>query len=162
MPNAISTGLQTVQWPARLQRLSNGALSKQVPPGWELWLDGGHNDSAGLALARQAKTWRAQDAKALYLVCGMLSSKDPRAFLAPLAPYAAGLLAVAIPNETSYAAEDLSAAAREAGIENAEASLGLVESLKAIVAASSAPGRILICGSLYLAGRVLKEEAFSI
>jgi dihydrofolate synthase/folylpolyglutamate synthase len=163
-PSHIAQGLRNTQWPARLQKLTGGALSNSLPESWELWLDGGHNDSAGAALAQQAQVWRIQDAlpRPLYLVCGMLLSKNPREFLAPLVPHVAGLQAVPIPNEASFTGMALSEAAHAAGIAHAVASVDLKESLRMIAGTSPAPGRILICGSLYLAGQLLKEEGFRV
>jgi dihydrofolate synthase/folylpolyglutamate synthase len=155
---AIARGLQTVEWPARLQRLTEGALADMLPPRCELWLDGGHNDSAGEALARQAEKWRAEDGekRPFWLVFGMLTTKNPCEFLAPLVPYVERLLTVAIPGEAlSYSADELAEAARAARIEKAAAALDVQQALKKL-SSSPAQGRILICGSLYLAGHVLR------
>ncbi|HUY69373.1 MAG TPA: bifunctional folylpolyglutamate synthase/dihydrofolate synthase, partial [Alphaproteobacteria bacterium] len=154
-PQAIARGLQTVEWPARLQKITTGALFELLPPGWQLWLDGGHNDSAGAALAAEAARWRAVDHCPLHLVFGMLATKNPPEFLAPLAPFVASLRAVAIPGETpAFVPADLAQAARDAGIADAAASTGVPQALTEL--ATGAPGRILICGSLYLAGHVLR------
>jgi dihydrofolate synthase/folylpolyglutamate synthase len=151
---ALARGLSAVEWPARLQRLKAGRLVQLLPRAWELWLDGAHNEAGGAALAAMARHWRDWP---LYLVFGMLRSHDARAFLRPLAPLAAALDAVAIPLEANaLSAEEAAAAAREAGIEAAPHA-----SLAAAVAAAGArapAARLLICGSLYLAGRVLAEN----
>lgn len=152
----IAEGLRNVEWPARLQKLTRGNLAAMLPPGAELWLDGGHNDSAGEALARQAEIWAAGDGKKLHLVCGMLATKNPGEFLAPLSPYGASLHSVAIPNEiSSLSAEDLAASARTAGMKNVQVAADVDDALRAI-AACDASARILICGSLYLAGKILE------
>ncbi len=92
---AVRRGLAAVEWPARLQRLTRGPLADSLPPDWELWLDGGHNDSAGEVLARQAVDWSvADDSRAgphggrrpLLLIYGMLASKDPYAVPHPVGP----------------------------------------------------------------------------
>jgi len=153
-PPALARGLETVAWPARLQRLSRGRLAALLPPGAELWLDGGHNAGGGAALAAVAQAWQE---KPLRLVFGMLASHDARAFLAPLAPFAAFLAALAIPGEANaIPAEDGAAAARALGIA-AEPAAGIAAAL-ARLGAEAPPGRVLICGSLYLAGRALAEN----
>ncbi|HTT79646.1 MAG TPA: folylpolyglutamate synthase/dihydrofolate synthase family protein, partial [Stellaceae bacterium] len=90
-PAALARGLRHIDWPARLQRLKRGPLVALLPPGWELWLDGGHNPAAGAVLAEAAAGWRDRP---LSLIVGMLNTKDAAGFLAPLAPYARALCAV--------------------------------------------------------------------
>jgi len=152
---AAARGLKLVQWPARMQRLARGRLAAMLPPGWELWLDGGHNAAAGEAIARHAQGWRERP---LHLIFGMLESKDPAGFLTPLAPLAADLHAVAIGGHAALSAEQAAEAARKAGLK-ATAKDSVTAALAAILAAGKRrPGRILICGSLYLAGSVLAEN----
>ena len=157
---AIRRGLAAVDWPARLQRLREGPLVSALPPDWELWLDGGHNDSAGGVLATQAAAWTlASPRLPLALVFGMLGSKRPLDFLAPLARHATDLLAVPIPGEpAALTAEDAAAAARAAGFPQAHAAESPAAALAALAANRSAPCRVLICGSLYLAGSVLARN----
>jgi dihydrofolate synthase/folylpolyglutamate synthase len=151
----IRRAMETVEWPARLQRLKRGPLVELLPPGWELWLDGGHNAGCGEVLADVAKGWR--DRK-LHLVYGMLNTKEPRGFLQPLAPLVAGLKAVDIPGAlASVPAEQSAANARGCGIAS-EPAADVATAIRSIVAASGHPARILICGSLYLAGVVLGEN----
>jgi dihydrofolate synthase/folylpolyglutamate synthase len=151
-PAALGRGLGEVEWPARLQRLDHGALAQMMPAGTELWLDGGHNAGGGAVLGDVARTWND---KPLHLVFGMLKTHDARAFLAGLTPYATRLEAIAIPGEENSAtAADTAAAARDAGIPATPH-----PSITDALAAAMAPGvRVLICGSLYLAGRVLAEN----
>jgi dihydrofolate synthase/folylpolyglutamate synthase len=158
--DAARRGLQAVEWPARLQRLVRGPLLDRLPPGSELWLDGGHNDSAGEALAVQARSWAAEDpALPLLLVYGMLASKEPREFLAPLAPHVRAMRTVAIPGEdASLPAEGTAAAARACGIPDTSAADSVALALTDLAARYPGPARILICGSLYLAGTVLAEN----
>lgn len=152
---AISMGLDQVDWPARVQHLSRGQLVDLLPDGWELWLDGGHNAAAGETLARVAEDW--QDTK-LHLVFGMLDSKEPADFLRPLSDIAAGLYGIAIPGEeASLSADAATEAARANGI-RAVSAPSVTAAVKDIVSNATAPGRILICGSLYLAGQVLAEN----
>jgi len=152
----IRQGLRAAEWPARLQRLARGPLVDRLPPGWELWLDGGHNAGCGEVLAEVARGWRD---KQLHLVYGMLNTKEPKGFLEPLAPVIAGLKAVTIPGaQASLPAEQSAANARACGIE-AEPMADLESALGAIIAEEPNPARVLICGSLYLAGVVLSENA---
>jgi len=153
----IATGLQRAEWPARLQKL-DGRLAKLLPPGWELWLDGGHNDSAGAALAAQIEIWKKLDGLPLDLVCGMLTTKNPREFLALFAPQIRNARAVNIPDEPlAFPATELVTHIREAGVVKVEATEN-IEAALAELTRNEKPGRILICGSLYLAGTVLKKD----
>jgi len=149
---ALARGMAAVEWPARLQRLTHGPLLERLPPGCDLWLDGAHNPAGGAALAQVAAGWRDRP---LGLVFGMLATHDAQAFLAPLAPFVRGLRAVAIPGEANARpAEELAATARALGIDAApEADLAA-----AVTSAAVPGGRTLICGSLYLAGRVLAQN----
>jgi dihydrofolate synthase / folylpolyglutamate synthase len=151
----MATGLRHAEWPARLQQLTKGPLSELLPEGSELWLDGGHNQAAGEVLADMAKGW--QD-RPLYLVFGMLDTKEPRQFLRPLSPLVRSLVAVPVPGEhaslsTAAAAEH----ARAVGISASEAA-DAQAAVAAIAQSTTQPCRILICGSLYLAGSVLAEN----
>ena len=152
---ALRRGVQDAEWPARLQRLRSGRLAALLPPDWELWLDGGHNPAAGEVLARFADAWRDRP---LHLVVGMLDSKDNAGFLRPLAPHVAAARTVAIPETpASLGAADLAAAARSVGIAAAP-SAGIAAALADLAARTQGPARVLICGSLYLAGAVLREN----
>ena len=151
---AIADGLRHIDWPARLQHLERGPLLEMLPPGWELWLDGGHNPAAGEVLGAVAADWRDRP---LYLVVGMLNTKDAAGFLAPLAPYARMLRAVTIPGEdNALPAASIVAAADSVGIAAREA-LSVAAALRDIIAGRE-PGRVLICGSLHFAGVVLAEN----
>ncbi len=149
-------GLAEAAWPGRLQRLTEGALLNALPEGWELWLDGGHNTAAAESLARMAQHWRDRP---LHIVYGMMRTKAVEAYLRLLAPGAASLSAVPIPGEAgALDAAEAAEAARAVGFA-AEAFDGVSDALAALVPKqSNGPARILICGSLYLAGRVLAEN----
>ena len=150
---AVEAAVTTADWPARMQRLRSGRLVEQVPE-IELWLDGGHNPAAGVALAA---TLAAMPARPTHLICGMLATKDASGYLRALAPQVASLTAVEIPGEISaQPAEDIAATARTAGIA-AQTAASVAEALGAIAAADPT-ARVLICGSLYLAGAVLREN----
>ena len=152
---AAARGLREVQWPARLQRLTRGPLAASLPAGWELWLDGGHNQAAGEALGEFIKGWADRP---LHLVFGMLNTKEPVAFLKPLAVHARDLIAVRIAGDhASLSAEDAAGAAAQAGIA-AEIADGVEPAVARIIARERQPSRILICGSLYLAGVVLETN----
>lgn len=154
-PKAIANGLQHIEWPARLQRLTGGPLIEMMPKDWELWLDGGHNPGAGAILADVAAGWRDRP---LYLVVGMLNTKDAAGFLAPLAPYTKALAAVTIPGEENpLPAEAIAAAARSVGMNAATAAS--VDAALADFKAGSPAGRVMICGSLHFAGTVLAENS---
>jgi dihydrofolate synthase/folylpolyglutamate synthase len=156
---AIVKGLASVDWPARLQKLTRGPLVEALPPGSELWLDGGHNEDCGLALARMAADWAKEPAPLpLYLVFGMLTTKDASGFLRPLARHARGARAVPFPEgHSAYTPEEASARAADVGLDCVPAN-DIGAALEDLLAAQPAPMRILICGSLYLAGAVLARN----
>ncbi|MEQ9039321.1 MAG: folylpolyglutamate synthase/dihydrofolate synthase family protein [Silicimonas sp.] len=140
-------------WPARMQRLRHGPLVEAAPKA-ELWLDGGHNPAAGEALAA---TLAELPPRPTHMICGMLSTKDVAGYLRPLAAQADTLHAVAIPGETAtLPAEDTAAAAESVGL-SATVAASVAEALADIVSQDPA-SRILICGSLYLAGAVLRQN----
>ena len=143
------------EWPARMQRLRRGPLVDQAGPGAELWLDGGHNPAGGAALAA---TLAAMPARPTHAICGMLNTKDIAGYLRPLARHINGLQAVSIPGEANtLPAGATAAAAREAGIAQV-AEAGSVEGALAAILAAEPRARVLICGSLYLAGQVLRAN----
>jgi dihydrofolate synthase/folylpolyglutamate synthase len=152
----LANGLMNAEWPARMQRLKTGPLVEMLPIGWELWLDGGHNAAAGEALAAHAReNW--SDCP-LRLVAGMLNNKQADHFLAAFAGLAAGARTVTIPGEpASFTAQETAAIATSKGLP-AEPAADVASAIAAIVQHETAPTRILICGSLYLAGRILSEN----
>lgn len=158
--DAVRRGLAAVEWPARLQRLTRGPLAASLPPGWDLWLDGGHNDSAGEVLAAQAEAWaREEPARPLLLIYGMLATKEPREFVEPLTPFVTAARTVAIPGEeASLPAEDTAVATRACGITDTAPAAGVADALASLTARVKEPARVLICGSLYLAGTVLADN----
>lgn len=151
--SACEAAVTRAVWPARMQRLRRGPLTEMAPK-VELWLDGGHNPAGGEAiaatLARMAK-------RSTYLICGMLNTKDVTGYMRPLAPQVSQLFAVSIPNEkNTLPAEVTRDAAVTAGMV-AHAASSVQAALAAIVA-TDPEARVLICGSLYLAGSVLREN----
>ncbi|HTR17728.1 MAG TPA: folylpolyglutamate synthase/dihydrofolate synthase family protein [Acetobacteraceae bacterium] len=151
LPAASLAGIARAEWPARMQRL-DGVLARMLPEGWELWLDGGHNAGAGVALAEHMARW---DDRPLHLIVGMKKSKDAAAFLRPLLPHAASVWAVVEPGQhLALPVADVIAAS--GGV--ARPGPTIAETLP-VLRQQEAPGRVLICGSLYLAGEVLKADA---
>ena len=142
------------EWPARMQRLTRGPLADLAGPGAELWLDGGHNPAGGEALAA---TLAALPPRPTHLVCGMLNTKDAAGYLRPLAAHAAGLTAIDIPGEpnTLPATETARIAA---GAGHAAGTAPDAAAAVARIVAAAPRARVLICGSLYLAGQVLREN----
>ncbi|MGR3372982.1 bifunctional folylpolyglutamate synthase/dihydrofolate synthase [Pseudooceanicola nanhaiensis] len=150
---ALEAAVTRAEWPARMQRLTRGPLVDSAP-GIELWLDGGHNPAAGEALARHLATLPDRPT---HLICGMLNTKDVAGFMRPLAPHVASLTAVSIPGEAAtLTAEQTSGIAAACGI--AERQAGSVAEALALIAEETPRARVLICGSLYLAGRILREN----
>ncbi len=155
---AIETGLLKVTWSARMQLLTNGHLNELLPIDAELWLDGGHNGPAGIVLAQTLKDMNAKNPKPLIMIWGMLNTKHPGAFVANFKNIAQHLITIAIPGEiNTIAADDLALMARENGIPSFSAP-SLEKALEQAVVLHPAP-RIIICGSLYLAGHVLAAQS---
>jgi dihydrofolate synthase/folylpolyglutamate synthase len=148
--DAIGRGVASATWPGRLQRLT-GHLAARLPPDWELWLDGGHNPGAGVALAAHLAGWRDRP---VHLVVGMKQAKDSAEFLRPLLPLAASLWAVAEPEQHNALPVEAIIAA-SGGVARAGP---LVADALRQMPAGDGPARVLICGSLYLAGEVLKLD----
>jgi dihydrofolate synthase/folylpolyglutamate synthase len=161
---AIEYGLRHVEWPARLQRLTRGPLIAAAPKGAEIWLDGGHNPHCAVAVARAVADLEDRQERPLYLICGMLRTKDAQGFLAAFRGLARHVMTVDIPNEAaSLGSGALYDAARRAGLEASPAeslddAMAQITAWSELVNKAAAP-RILICGSLYLAGRVLAENS---
>ncbi len=150
---ACEAAMQNAEWPARMQRLTRGPLVEAAGPA-ELWLDGGHNPAAGETLARTLESMRD---KPLHMVCGMLNTKDVSGYLRPLAGIARSLKSVSIPGESAtLSAEETRDAALRTGLA-AETAPSVLDAVTSISAAEPA-ARILICGSLYLAGHVLRDN----
>ena len=161
--DAIAHGLSHAEWPARLQRLTRGPIFQHLPEGTEVWLDGGHNPAAGRAVAEAMADLAQHDApdepRPLLLLSGMLDTKDARGFFAAFRGLATHVEAITIPDaDASLPAERLAKAAASAGL-SASASSSLNDALGRVsVAAGRATPRVLICGSLYLAGHILKDN----
>jgi dihydrofolate synthase/folylpolyglutamate synthase len=160
LPNAaFEAGVARADWPARLQRLSQGALPALAPPGSELWLDGGHNPEGGRAVAAALADLEERVSRPLVLIVGMLSSKDCAGFLHNFAGLARRVVGVPIPHqENAIPAETIAECARAVGIP-AQARGDLKSALDAVARLDLDPSpRIVITGSLYLAGEVLAQN----
>ena len=150
---ACEAAMTNAEWPARMQRLKTGPLVEAAGDA-ELWLDGGHNAAAGIALA---DVLADLPKRPTHLICGMLNTKDVRGYMAPLAAQAASLTAISIPDEiNTLSAEETEAAAKSVGLE-ATTAANTMAALQAILA-KDPTARVLICGSLYLAGHILREN----
>nr|WP_217430413.1 folylpolyglutamate synthase/dihydrofolate synthase family protein [Sulfitobacter algicola] len=145
--------MQDATWPARMQKLHTGPL-KDIAPNIDLWLDGGHNPAAGHALAAALGAFPKRPT---HLICGMMNTKDVAGFLRPLAEQAIDLTAVDIPGEpNTLDAADTVAAAKSVGLA-AKTAPDVITALQDITAHSPC-ARVMICGSLYLAGRILRDN----
>ena len=151
--DACEAAMVNAEWPARMQRLKHGPLVDTAGTA-ELWLDGGHNAAAGEALA---KVLADLPARPTHMICGMLNTKDVTGYLQPLAQQTQSLTAVSIPGEqNTLPAEETAAAARAVGLSAATAT-SVQTALQSLVF-DNPDIRILICGSLYLAGNILREN----
>ncbi|MDG1457111.1 MAG: bifunctional folylpolyglutamate synthase/dihydrofolate synthase [Pseudoprimorskyibacter sp.] len=152
--SAFEGAMSNAVWPARLQRLRIGNLVNDFPTS-EIWLDGGHNPDAGQAIASHLSNLPK---RATHVVCGMLNTKDVQGYLRPISSQANSLTAVSIPGEpNTLSGTQTRSAALAAGFENTFLADNVKDALS-LITARDASARILICGSLYLAGRVLAEN----
>ena len=162
---AIAEGLRKVAWPARMQNLGDGHLREFVSQGTEIWLDGGHNGPAGPMVAQALRDLGKRAPKPLVLIWGMLNTKHPGAFIGNFRGLADEVICLAIPDEANaISAIDLAEVAAREGLKSSTAA-SISKALEQACLSHPAP-RILICGSLYLAGHVLAlhsgEEASAV
>lgn len=149
---AITSGITHARWPARLQKLIRGPLVEAWGERGEVVLDGGHNPSAAHALA----AWLSENSAPTTLLCGMMKRKDAHGFLLPLAPHITHMIAVPIAENDSYSPEELAEIGHACGIAQVHACHPLEEAAKHW---DDANGRLLMAGSLFLAGQVLKNHS---
>jgi dihydrofolate synthase/folylpolyglutamate synthase len=156
---AFEAGMRSAEWPGRLQRLTKGRLPALAPEGSEIWLDGGHNPDGGRVLAAAMADLGERSDAPLVLVTGMLSTKDSVGFFRNFLGLAREVIAVSIPAQV--------AARPAAEVADIAGRAGLTTSIQPNVEAALAslhdsiwerPPRVLICGSLYLAGEVLRAN----
>lgn len=151
--SACEAAITQAQWPARLQRLREGPLPA-LAPGAELWLDGGHNPAAGDALAQFLASLPKRPT---YLICGMLNTKDISGYLSPLRAVSETLFSVSIPNEVNtLSADDTARNAAAVGFDAHSAQT--VDAALHAISVQAPHARIVICGSLYLAGMILRQN----
>jgi dihydrofolate synthase / folylpolyglutamate synthase len=153
---ALEYGLTHAEWPARLERLAVGGLHAYVADGTEIWLDGGHNAAGGQVIALALAELDERVPRPVHLVFGMMESKDAHAFIAPFKGLVERVYTVPIPDEPNAFSADALAEIVCAESFDAVATSSLPDALTRSQAALEGPGRVLICGSLYLAGHVLK------
>lgn len=149
----IAAGLKSVQWSGRMEKLND----YPIPEGWELWIDGGHNPGAAEALAAFLPEW---EGKPLHIVCGMLTTKDSEKFLKRLAPFAASLHTVPVPDaiHPGRSPADLAKIAEMSGFHNVKIADNIPDALTDLTSGKYSAGRILVCGSLYLLGNFLSSN----
>ena len=152
--SAFAAAATGARWPARMQRLSPGPLHALLPAGAEIWLDGGHNEAAAQSVS--ATLAQVANGRPAHLILGMLSNKDATGLLAPFAPLAASFTAVPVPGHAHHDPADLAATARALGIPSAATAPDVPTAL-ASLRTTEAP-LVLILGSLYLAGEVLRRN----
>jgi dihydrofolate synthase/folylpolyglutamate synthase len=154
---AIKKGFSKIEWPARLQQLQHGYLQKKIGNNFTLWLDGGHNVGAAKAIGHWASKCENLP---LHLILGMINTKDPKDFLQPLKEHINSLYTVTIEGEdSSWTKNDLCKHAQDIGIDAIPA-VDVSSAIENIVKKETGPARILIAGSLYLAGKVLAKNEF--
>ncbi len=153
-PTNKKNPLGTIFWPGRLQKITSGRLFDIIKPNQDLWIDGGHNDSAGKFLAAQIKIW-GKDNRPLILIIAMVKRKNVAEFIKPLLPYATQIICTQIPNESqSYKTKDLYEQVKQLDPQNLDYKDTIEEALKNI---DNPNARILATGSLYFMGNLLKN-----
>ncbi|MBL4908143.1 MAG: hypothetical protein JKX94_11880 [Sneathiella sp.] len=143
-----------------MQPLTKGPLVMRLPTNVDLWLDGGHNEAAGAQIAKSFQDWDETDPKPTYLICGMLNTKDQLSFFRKLEPLIHMGITVPIPGEAATtSAEELAEIGNAAGIDLKPAP-SIEEALDMLIPRlAGQPCRLLIAGSLYLAGQILRQNA---
>ncbi|MEM8987327.1 MAG: Mur ligase family protein [Pseudomonadota bacterium] len=158
---ALARGVETVNWPARMQRLVRGPLidlgTERLREAPEIWLDGGHNAHAAAAVAAAIADISDRAPKPLFLIPAMMTTKTPESYFAAFAGLAEEALCVGLDKEAGFAPSALAEAARAAGVP-ARPFASSADALEEACAIAEGPPRILICGSLYLAGEILRDH----
>jgi dihydrofolate synthase / folylpolyglutamate synthase len=153
---ALEHGLTHAEWPARMERLAVGGLHAYVADGTEIWLDGGHNAAGGQVTAHTLAELDERLPRRVHLIYGMMETKDAHAYIAPFKGLVERVYTVPIPDEpNAFDAEALAKIAKAEGFD-VVATASLPDALTRSQAALDGPGRVLICGSLYLAGHALR------
>ena len=154
--DAMVRGLQTAYWPGRLQKI----IHPDAPPGWDIWLDGAHNDSGAMMLARHIHETTTQAHCAPHLIIGMMAHKDARSFIAPLADKAASITIIPVPGpngEAGHAPDDLARLWVEHGARHVTCATDLNHAMATLRPNAAPTGCAIVAGSLYLVGAVLAD-----
>ena len=164
--DAISSGIEGAQWPARMQRLTKGPLVEMIMKHegdtGEVWLDGGHNPHAAQALARTLADLEERSPKPVILICGMQANKDAHGFFHAFEDLVSTVFTVEAPTGKPYPAAELARIAQEAGVPAepmASVTAALEQAMKDTGRSGEGMPRVLVCGSLYLAGHILEDHA---
>ncbi|WP_206378138.1 bifunctional folylpolyglutamate synthase/dihydrofolate synthase [Sneathiella limimaris] len=158
-PANIEAGLKSVYWPARMQHLEHGNLAQRLPDNVDIWLDGGHNEAAAERIAECFLEWETKDDKPTYLICGMLETKDQLNYLRHMQKFAQKAIMVPVPGEPASTPEKkLAELGRAAGLD-CEYAVSVEDAADNLIPyLMRKPCRLLIAGSLYLAGTVLRTN----
>ena len=155
--DVIAKAMQSVEWPGRMQRLEKGFLADLLPQGWELWVDGAHNDSGAEVIAQQAASWGKS--MPLHIITGFKRKKEPDGFFQKLVGLPETIQAVdAQIDAPMVSADELCAYLRQIGFTRASPAPNLESAIKSLIFQFNAPQRIIITGSLYLVGLALKQN----
>jgi len=157
LPQAFAQGMKDVNWPGRLEKLREGKITQKFGSDADIWIDGGHNPSAGEAIAAELLRRNGQTKRKIILICGMINTKEPLGYFHPFAKLDAEIITVPVAmSEAGIAPQALSAIARDAGL-RASASPSLSDGIEYAISQSTgeAHAMVLFCGSLYMVGEVL-------
>ena len=156
----IENGILKAKWPARMQKLQGGKLSELIGDDFEIWLDGGHNVDASNILKKMIQRWKEED---IFLIIGMMKGKDPTAFIKKLIKNISGIYLLPIPEHQYIQPYEIKNELKKNINKNINicCSLNIKEALNSIKNTYSS-GKMIICGSLYLAGEILKADGYKI
>ena len=153
----VNKALKKTKWPARMQKLSNGPLNKLSGEEFELWLDGGHNNEAGILLSKTLEKWKKEE---IFLVVGMIKGKTPKKFIDHLMPYLKCTVVIPVEGHQFISPKKIVNFYKGSG-EKIIVKENIEQSIK-YISKNFLGGKIIICGSLYLAGNILKKNKFRI
>ena len=159
----IAKGIADAKWPARMQRLTHGPLVDSLPPGADLWLDAAHNEHGARAVAETLAELNERGPRPLYMICGLLQNRDATAYFSAFSGLARRVFCIPVQNHASHTPGTLFDAATKAGLNarpapTIEDAMDYIGESVLLECSDSEPPRILICGSLYLAGEVLAQN----
>ncbi len=154
--SALAEGIKSAVWPARYHRLERGPLVEALPPGWEIRVDGAHNPAAARALSRTISS--VEDSRPIYFIAGLLKTKDAGGIVTPLCGTAHKIRLVPIPGHACLSPETLSEIVRAEGFDSVATAGSVKLALEALIKEDPSPARVIVAGSLYLAGKVLEKN----